>query len=50
MLEKDGKDQLDRWCKNEEALHKVKEERNILHILTRMKANCIDKIFVGTAF
>jgi hypothetical protein len=30
LLEKDGKNQLDRSCKKEEVLHSVKEERNIL--------------------
>jgi hypothetical protein len=28
--EKDGEDHLDRSCKNEEPLERVKEERNIL--------------------
>jgi hypothetical protein len=27
--------------KNEEVLHTVKEERNILHTIKRRKANCI---------
>jgi hypothetical protein len=30
-LEKDGEDFLDRSCENEEMLHGVEEERNILH-------------------
>jgi hypothetical protein len=30
--------------RNEEVLHRVKEERNILHTLKRRKANCIGHI------
>jgi hypothetical protein len=30
--------------KNEEVLHKIKEERNILHIIKRRKANWIGHI------
>jgi hypothetical protein len=38
VLEKNG-DQLDRTCENEEVLHSVKEERNILHRIKRRNAN-----------
>jgi hypothetical protein len=31
--------------RNEEVLHRVKEERNILHTIKRMKANWIGHIF-----
>jgi hypothetical protein len=41
LLEKDG-DQLNRSCKKEEEiLHRVKEDRNILHTTEREKANWI---------
>ena len=40
MLEKDG-DQLDGPLRNEEVLHRVKEERNIIHIIKRRKADWI---------
>ena len=39
VLERDGEDQLDRPCEKEEALQRVKEERNILHTVRRRKAN-----------
>jgi hypothetical protein len=44
VLEKNGEDQLDRSCKNEEVLHRVKEDRNILHTIKRRKANWIGHI------
>jgi ribosomal 50S subunit-associated protein YjgA (DUF615 family) len=43
-LEKDGEDQLARSCENEEVLHRVKEERNIVHTIKRRKANWIGHI------
>jgi hypothetical protein len=44
VLEKNG-DQLDRSCeRNEEVLHRVKEERNIVHTIKRRKANWIGHI------
>jgi hypothetical protein len=39
VLEKSGEDQLDRRVRNEELLHRVKEERIILHAVKRRKAN-----------
>jgi hypothetical protein len=30
--------------RNEEVLHSVKEERNIIHTIKRRKANCIGHI------
>jgi hypothetical protein len=39
VMENDGEDQLDRSCKNEEVLHRVKEERNILQTIKRRKTN-----------
>jgi len=39
-----------RWTdlvKNEEVLHRVKEERNILHTVGRRKANWIGYIWLG---
>jgi hypothetical protein len=30
--------------RNEEVLHRVKEERNILHTIKRMKANWVGRI------
>ena len=39
VLEKDGEDRLDGSMKNVEVLHRVKEERNILHTAKRMKSN-----------
>jgi hypothetical protein len=44
VLEKNGEDQLDRSVKYEEVLHRVKEERNILHTIKRRKANWIGHI------
>jgi hypothetical protein len=50
------KDKLDRSCENEEILHGVKEERNILHTIKRRKAiwightlrrNCFLKEVIG---
>ena len=35
---------------DEEVLHRVKEERNILHTIKRRKSNWIAHIYVGTAF
>ena len=43
-LEKDGKDQLDRACENEEVLLRVKEQRNILHEIRKRKDNWIGHI------
>ena len=40
LLEKDTEYHLDRSCENE-VLHRVNEERNILHIIKRKKDNCI---------
>jgi hypothetical protein len=40
VLEKDAEDYLDRLCKNE-VLHRVKDERNILHTIKRKKDNWI---------
>jgi hypothetical protein len=34
-------------ARNEEALRRVKEERNILHVVKRRKANLIVHIFRG---
>jgi hypothetical protein len=36
--------------RNEEVLHRVQEERNILHKIKGRKANWIGHICVGTAF
>jgi hypothetical protein len=44
VLEKNGEDQLDRSTRNAEVLHRVKEERNILHTIKRRKTNCIGHI------
>ena len=41
MLEKDGEDRV----RNEEVLHRLKKERNILHAINRRKANWIGHIF-----
>jgi hypothetical protein len=35
---------------NEAVLHRVKEERNILHTIRQRKANGLGTYFVGTAF
>jgi hypothetical protein len=35
---------------NEEVLHRVKEERNILHIINKRKANWMVKSCVRTVF
>jgi len=43
VLEKDGEDQLDRSCENE-VLLRVKEQRNILHEISKRKANWIGHI------
>jgi hypothetical protein len=45
VLEKDGKDQLDRdRVRNEEVLLRVREQRNILHEIRKWKANWIGHI------
>jgi hypothetical protein len=46
VREKDGEDQLNRpdQARNEEILHRVKEERNILHTINRRKTNWIGYI------
>ena len=44
VLEKDGEDQLDRSCENEEVLVRVNEQRNILHEIRKRKANWIGHI------
>jgi hypothetical protein len=44
VLEKNGEDQLDRSCEKCEVLHRVKEERNILHTIKRRKTNWIGHI------
>ena len=44
VLEKDGEDQLDRSCRNEEVLLRVNEQRNILHEIRKLKANWIGHI------
>jgi len=44
VLEKDGEDQLDRSCENEEVLLRVNEQRNILHEIRKRKANWIGHI------
>ena len=44
VLEKYGKDQLDRSVRNEEVLLRVNEQRNILHEIRKRKANCIGHI------
>jgi hypothetical protein len=44
MPEKDGEDQLDRSCKEEEILRRVKEERNIIHTLKRRRADWVGDI------
>jgi hypothetical protein len=43
-LEKDGENQLDDCVRNEKILQRVKEERNILHTIKRMKADWIGHI------
>jgi hypothetical protein len=44
VLEKDGEDSLTDRVRNEEILHRVKEERNIVHTIKRRKANWIGHI------
>jgi hypothetical protein len=44
VLEKDGKDKLDRHVRNEEVLLRVKEQKNILHEINKRKANWIGHI------
>ena len=44
VLEKDGEDQLDRSCGNEEVLLRVNEQRNILREIRKQKANGIGHI------
>jgi len=45
VLEKDGEDQLDRSCENEKVLLRVKKQKNILHEISKRKANWIRHIF-----
>jgi hypothetical protein len=40
VLEKNGEDRV----RNEEVLHRIKEERNVLHTIKRRKANWIGHI------
>jgi hypothetical protein len=47
MLEKDGEDQLDQRVRNEKVLHRVKEERNIIHTVKRRRAKWIGHILFG---
>jgi hypothetical protein len=44
VLEKDVKDQLDDYMRNEEVLLSVKEQRNILHEISKRKNNWIGHI------
>jgi hypothetical protein len=45
LLEKNGEDQLERLCeRNQEVLHRVNEERNILNTIKRSKAHWIGHI------
>jgi hypothetical protein len=44
VLEKDGEDQLDDHVGNEKVLFRVKEQRNILHEISKQKANWIGHI------
>jgi hypothetical protein len=44
VLKKDGEDQLDRYVRNEEELLRVKQQRNILHEISKRKANWIGHI------
>ena len=44
VLEKDGKDQWTDHVRNEEVLLRVKEQRNILHEISKQKANWIGHI------
>jgi hypothetical protein len=43
-LEKDGEDLWADRVRNETALHKVKEKKNIIHTIKRRKTNWIDHI------
>ena len=45
VLEKDGKDHLDRTCEKLRNILRVKEQRNILHEISKRKANWIGHIF-----
>jgi hypothetical protein len=44
VLEKDGEDQLARSCEKEEVLLTAKEQRNILHEISKRKAKWIGHI------
>jgi hypothetical protein len=44
VLEKHGEDQLDQHLRNEEVLLRVKKQRNILHEISKRKANQIGYI------
>jgi hypothetical protein len=45
VLEKDGEISLANRVRNEEVLHRVKEERNILQTVKRRKANWIGHVW-----
>jgi hypothetical protein len=45
VLEKDGRISGTDRVRNEEVLHRVKEERNILHAVNRRKGNWIGHIW-----
>ena len=44
VLEKDGEDQLIYHVRNEEVLLGVKEQRKVLHEISKLKANWIGHI------
>jgi hypothetical protein len=44
VLEKDGEDQLDRSCEIWRSVTRVKEQRNIVHEISKRKGNCIGHI------
>jgi hypothetical protein len=50
MLEKDGEDQLDRSCEKWGSIIWVKEQRNIVHEISKRKANWIDHILRRNCF
>jgi hypothetical protein len=44
VLGKDGEDQLDRSCEKWKVLLRVKEQRNIIRVISKLKAKWIDHI------
>jgi hypothetical protein len=50
VLEKSGEEQLDRSCEKGRTIHRVKQERNIIHTIKRREAKWIGQILRRNCF